>query len=64
MRATMPGVLQLRERGAGISVVMPVFNEGPFIAAALQCLQRHVTTNFDLEILVIDGMKTELGHGL
>jgi succinoglycan biosynthesis protein ExoA len=42
-----------------VSVIMPVFNEGPFIAGALRSLQGQLTPNFDLEILVIDGMSTD-----
>src|SRR5262249_47893376 len=39
-----------------ISVVMPVFNEGPFIEETLRSVQGQETRGFDLEILVIDGM--------
>ena len=42
-----------------VSVVMPVYNEGRFIQAALQSLQAQSTPNFDLEILVIDGMSDD-----
>jgi glycosyltransferase involved in cell wall biosynthesis len=41
---------------ACISVIMPVLNEGTFIDRALQSLQAQHTPDFDLEILVIDGM--------
>lgn len=42
-----------------VSVVMPVLNEGRFIQATLQSLQAQFMGNFDLEILVIDGMSED-----
>lgn len=42
-----------------VSVVMPVFNEGRFIQATLQSLRAQSAANFDLEILVIDGMSED-----
>src|SRR5215831_10006663 len=42
-----------------VSVVMPALNEGRFIAATVQSLQAQSTPNFDLEILVIDGMSED-----
>src|SRR5262249_60009814 len=47
-----------KSRGC-ISVVMPVFNEGPFIEETLRSVQGQETPGFDLEILVIDGMSQD-----
>src|SRR5262252_1605709 len=38
---------------------MPVFNEGRFIEDALRSLQTQITPDFELEILVVDGMSED-----
>jgi glycosyltransferase involved in cell wall biosynthesis len=38
---------------------MPVFNEGRFIEGALRSLQAQITPDFELEILVVDGMSED-----
>jgi glycosyltransferase involved in cell wall biosynthesis len=42
-----------------VSVIMPVLNEGRFIAGTLRSLQAQITPGFELEILVVDGMSED-----
>lgn len=42
-----------------VSVIMPVLNEGPFIERAIRSLQHQQTPDFDLEILVVDGLSQD-----
>jgi GT2 family glycosyltransferase len=44
---------------AFVTVVMPVLNERHLIAAALQSVRAQATPNFQLEILVVDGMSED-----
>jgi succinoglycan biosynthesis protein ExoA len=42
-----------------VSVIMPVRNESRFIEGALRSLQAQITPDFELEILVVDGMSED-----
>jgi succinoglycan biosynthesis protein ExoA len=42
-----------------VSVIMPVRNESRFIDGALRSLQAQITPDFELEILVVDGMSED-----